>query len=66
LPRVFVLVLARAGNAVPDPAGAGREAALTLKFRDGPLDVVPASATPAAPRKGRAPSPPADRQPKLL
>jgi exodeoxyribonuclease VII large subunit len=66
LQRGYVMVLDRAGKAVTEAARAGREAALTLKFRDGPLDVVPASATPAAPRKGRAPSPPADRQPKLL
>jgi exodeoxyribonuclease VII large subunit len=65
LQRGYVMVLDRAGKAVPDAARAAREAALTLKFRDGRLDVVPATATPASPRKSPAPSPP-DRQPKLL
>src|SRR5204863_316253 len=41
---------------------AAREAAMTLKFRDGTLDVVPASAPP---RRKSAP-PPSGEQPKLL
>jgi exodeoxyribonuclease VII large subunit len=66
LQRGYVMVLDHTGKAVADAARAAREAALTLKFRDGLLDVVPATATPAPPRKSPAPVPPPDRQPKLL
>jgi len=70
LRRGYVMVLDREGKAVTDAARAAREAALTLKFRDGPLDVIPAAGAPAPvpPRKAPAspPSPAADRQPKLL
>jgi len=71
LQRGYVMVLDARGSAVTDAGAARREAALTLKFRDGPLEVVPAgSPRPprASPRSGVV-SPaadPAGRQPKLL
>ena len=62
------MVLDPSGKAVTEAATAEREPALTLKFRDGLLDVFPTRGAPAPPRKGTAPSPPSgpDRQPKLL
>ena len=62
LQRGYVMVLDAAGAALTDAARAAREAAMTLKFRDGTLDVVPASAPP---RRKSAP-PPSGEQPKLL
>ena len=68
LRRGYVMVLDPSGKAVTEAARAEREPALTLKFRDGLLDVFPTRGAPAPPRKGTAPPPPpgADRQPKLL
>lgn len=68
LQRGYAMVLDPAGAAVTDAAAAAKEAALTLRFRDGRLDVVPAGDTPRPPRpKPAPPSPPRpDRQPKLL
>jgi exodeoxyribonuclease VII large subunit len=65
LQRGYVMVLDARGAALTDAAHAAREAALTLKFRDGTLDVVPASAPP---RRKSAPSPRREpgAQPKLL
>jgi exodeoxyribonuclease VII large subunit len=57
------MVLDSRGTAVTEAAAARKQAALTLKFRDGALDVV----TAAAPRPSRAkPAPPGGEQPKLL
>jgi exodeoxyribonuclease VII large subunit len=63
-------VLQRGYARVTDPAGrtlttavqAGKEAALTLRFRDGEVAVVPG----AAPKKRPAAAPPPPAQPKLL
>lgn len=68
LQRGYVMVLDQAGRAVTGAARAEREASLTLKFRDGLLDVLPARGTTAPPRKspGPSPAPSPDRQPKLL
>lgn len=59
----YAMVLDPAGGAVTEAATARKEAGLTLKFRDGTLDVVPA-ASPRPPRP-RTAQPRAD-QPKLL
>ncbi|MBO9517835.1 MAG: exodeoxyribonuclease VII large subunit [Porphyrobacter sp.] len=63
LQRGYVMVLDAQGAAVTDAAHARKEASLSLKFRDGTLDVVPAS-TPRPPRSKPASSP--CEQPKLL
>jgi exodeoxyribonuclease VII large subunit len=51
------------GRTLTSAATAGKEPALTLKFRDGALDVVPA-ATPRPSRTKAIPS--SGEQPKLL
>jgi exodeoxyribonuclease VII large subunit len=62
LERGFARVTDAAGRTLTSATQAGKEAALTLRFRDGELGVVPG----AAPRK-RAPAPAASgEQPKLL
>jgi exodeoxyribonuclease VII large subunit len=68
LQRGYAIVLDKAGAAVTGAEHARREPALTLKFRDGRVEVIPAGNGPAPPRKSPAPSPPRapDRQPKLL
>ena len=68
LQRGYVMVLDPAGKAVTGAQQAKGEAALTLRFRDGEVDVVPAGRGPALPRRTPAPppSPAPDRQPKLL
>lgn len=58
LARGYVRVTDAAGRTLTDAASAAREAALVLRFRDGPLDVVPGSAPPP----GSPPAPP--RKPK--
>jgi exodeoxyribonuclease VII large subunit len=65
LQRGYVMVLDGHGAALTDVAHAARQPAMTLKFRDGTLDVVPVA---AAPRRRPAPSPtaPPGAQPKLL
>lgn len=65
LQRGYVMVLDTHGAALTDAAHAALETAMTLKFFDGTLDVVPTS-TP--PRRKPNPSgrPPAAEQPKLL
>ena len=67
LQRGYAMVLDAKGAAVTDAAAARDEAALTLKFRDGTLDVSPAG-TRAPPRPKPAPptSDASGRQPKLL
>lgn len=64
LQRGYAMVLSESGAAVTDAAAARNEAALTLKFRDGMLDVVPAS-SPRRPSRPK-PAPPSGSQPKLL
>jgi len=64
LQRGYAMVLDEGGRPVTDSAAAKKEPALTLKFRDGRLDVVPASA-PRRPSRPR-PAPPPGEQPKLL
>lgn len=68
LQRGYAMVLGAGGAAVTDAAAARKEPALTLRFRDGTLDVVPAAGPPRPPRaKAAVPSPPASGdQPKLL
>ncbi|SMC79048.1 exodeoxyribonuclease VII large subunit [Novosphingobium sp. B1] len=56
LERGYVLVTDRDGNLVKDKATAAQQAALTLKFSDGTLDVS-AGATPPAPRPAQKPRP---------
>ena len=52
LARGYVRVTDSDGRTITDRAGAAREAALTLKFRDGDLDVSTGGvAAPAAPRR---------------
>ena len=52
LARGYVRVTDAEGRTITDRAGAAREAALTLKFRDGDLDVSTGGvAAPAAPRR---------------
>src|SRR5690606_35618807 len=63
LRRGYVMVLDAAGAAVTDAAAARKEPGLTLKFRDGTLDVLPAG-SPCPPRPRTAP--PSGEQPKLL
>ena len=63
LQRGYVMVLGAAGAAVTEAAAARKEPGLTLKFRDGSLDVVPAG-SPRPPRS-RTVSP-TGNQPKLL
>jgi exodeoxyribonuclease VII large subunit len=54
LGRGYVRVTDADGRTLTDAAAAGREPSLTLRFRDGPLAVVPLSA--AQPRQRPAPS----------
>jgi exodeoxyribonuclease VII large subunit len=63
LQRGYVMVVDARGAAVTDRATARKEPGLTLRFRDGPLDVVPAT-DPRPPRAKTAP--PSGEQPKLL
>jgi len=65
LQRGYVMVLDAAGAALTDAARAAKETAMTLKFRDGTLDVVPASGQPRR-KPAPSPSPPSGEQPKLL
>ena len=52
LARGYVRVTDAEGRTITDRAGAAREAALTLKFRDGDLDVsTDGAAAPTAPRR---------------
>ncbi|HEY6817187.1 MAG TPA: exodeoxyribonuclease VII large subunit [Croceibacterium sp.] len=64
LERGYAMVLDPNGVAVTSAAAAQREAALSLRFRDGRLEVV-AAASPRAPSRAR-PAPPPGEQPKLL
>ncbi len=65
LRRGYVMVLDPKGAAVTDAEAARQEAALTLKFRDGALEVVP-SGSPRPPRPKTRPSDATGNQPKLL
>ena len=65
LQRGYVMVLDASGAAVTEAAAAASEPMLTLRFRDGRLDVVPAGGSP----RRKPASPPAaasGEQPKLL
>jgi len=55
LARGYVRVTAE-GRTLVDAGAAGREARLTLHFRDGLLDVLPTEAQPARPKPPRKPS----------
>ena len=63
LARGYAMVMDAAGKPVTDKASAERKPSLAIRFRDGELDVVPATgrkrAAPASPKSG-------DGQPKLL
>jgi len=62
LQRGYARVTAADGRTLTTAADAGKEHSLTVRFRDGPLDVVPGGAAkkrPAAPKAG-------GEQPKLL
>jgi exodeoxyribonuclease VII large subunit len=64
LQRGYARVTDAGGRTLTSAANARKEPALTLRFRDGPLDVVPAG---AAPRPSRPKAvPPSGEQPKLL
>ena len=65
LQRGYVMVLDATGAALTDAARAAKQTAMTLKFRDGTLDVVPASAPPRR-KPAPSPSPASGEQPKLL
>nr|WP_166177631.1 exodeoxyribonuclease VII large subunit [Altererythrobacter segetis] len=62
LQRGYARVTDAAGHTLTTAAEAGKERALTLRFRDGALGVVPAT----APRKRPAAAAPPPSQPKLL
>jgi len=68
LQRGYVMVMDAAGKAVTEAECAKREASLTLRFRDGDIEVAPGGRSPAPPRRTPAPSPSpaANLQPKLL
>jgi exodeoxyribonuclease VII large subunit len=68
LQRGYVMVMDAAGKAVTEAERAKREASLTLRFRDGDVEVAPGGRPPVPPRKAPAPSPSSapDLQPKLL
>ena len=66
LQRGYARVTDSAGGTLTTAARASKEAALTLRFRDGALDVVPRGGQGAAPRKRPAAAPPSPSQPKLL
>ena len=53
LGKGYVRVTGAAGQTLVDAAAARREPALTLHFRDGPLEVSPAGATASKPRQPR-------------
>ena len=63
LQRGYARVTDAAGRTLTNAATAAKEAALTLRFRDGSLEVVPAGSA-AQPRRKAAP--PSGDQPKLL
>jgi exodeoxyribonuclease VII large subunit len=62
LQRGYARVTDAAGRTLTSAGEAAREAALTVRFRDGAIDVVPGS----APRKRPAAARPPGEQPKLL
>ena len=62
LQRGYARVTDTAGRTLTTAAQAGKEPALTLRFRDGEVAAVPG----AAPRKRPAAAPPSPAQPKLL
>ena len=67
LARGYVRVTDAEGRTITDRAGAAREAALTLKFRDGDLDVsTGGAAAPTAPRRKPARSGTAPKQEDLF
>ena len=68
LSRGYAMVLDAEGKAVTSAAKAGKQTALGIKFADGAITAIPASAPPQAPRKPRkkAQTPSESGQPKLL
>jgi exodeoxyribonuclease VII large subunit len=68
LQRGFARVTDVGGRTLTSAASAGKEPALTVRFRDGSLDVVPAGSAPRPPRARpiTSPKPAAAEQPKLL
>lgn len=64
LQRGFARVTDASGRTLTSAAAAGKQPALTLRFRDGPLEVVPAASAPRSPRA--KPASPSSAQPKLL
>ena len=64
LQRGFARVTDAAGKTLTTAAAAGKEPALTLRFRDGPLGVIPAG-SPRPPSRPKA-APSSGDQPKLL
>ena len=67
LARGYVRVTDAEGRTITDRAGAAREAALTLKFRDGDLDVsTGGAAAPSTPRRKPARSRTAPKQEDLF
>jgi exodeoxyribonuclease VII large subunit len=66
LQRGYARVTDTAGQTLTSSAQAGKQPALTLRFRDGSLDVVPKGGPGSAPRKRPAAATPPPTQPKLL
>ena len=66
LQRGYARVTDAAGRTLTTAATAGKEPALTLRFRDGSVDVVPAKGAQPRARPAPSPSPPSGAQPKLL
>jgi len=62
LARGYARITDGAGRTLTDRAVAAKEAALTIKFRDGDLGVVPAGSTPAQPKPRRGAKRPAGTQ----
>jgi exodeoxyribonuclease VII large subunit len=66
LQRGFARVTDAAGRTLTTAATAGKEPALTLRFRDGSVDVVPAKGASPRAKPSPSPSPSTGSQPKLL
>jgi len=66
LQRGYARVTDATGRTLTSAAAAGREAVLTLRFRDGNLGVVPDNGQRNPPKKRSAAPTPATEQPKLL
>jgi len=66
LQRGYARVTDATGRTLTTAATAGKEPALTLRFRDGAVDVVPAKGVPPRAKPAPSPTPSSGSQPKLL